>query len=168
MEIEDLDKGISSRNAADIEALKVYAAAFDRSAFKDQFRYEVSMSAFDQAIRDTIIALSTGTLRDRQGKVVGRTIGRYALDNRVWRDKIGNVLDLLNSVVRRFEIAVSTGAIEIHGRGREIETYCIKDHELGQWMDATRAEAIKLFSTVMAEAGLDPLPFSSFRHYSRW
>lgn len=168
LEIEELDKGLPARHAADIEALKVYAGAFDRSAFKDHFHFEMSMSAFDQAIRDTIIVLSTGTLRDREGRVLTRTIGRSALENRSWREKIGNVIDLLNTVVRRFEIAASSGAIEIHGRGRETETYCINDHELGQWMDATRSEALKLFSEVLAEAGLDPLPFGSFRRFPRW
>ena len=168
LEIEELDKGLPARYAADIEALKIYAGAFDRSAFKDHFNFEMSMSAFDQAIRDTIIALSTGTIRDREGRVLSRTIGRSALQNRSWREKIGNVIDLLNTVARRFEIAASSGVIEIHGRGREIETYCIKDHELGEWMDATRSEALKLFSGVLAEAGLDPLPFGSFRRFSRW
>ncbi len=168
LEIEEVDKGMPARQAADIEALKVYAAAFDRSAFKDHFHFEMSMSAFDQAIRDTIVALSTGTLRDREGKVLSRTIGRSALENRSWREKIGNVIDLLNIVVRRFEIAASSGAIEIHGRGRDMETYCINDRELGQWMDATRSEALKLFSEVLAEAGLDPLSFGSFRHFPRW
>lgn len=168
LEIEELDKGLPARHAADIEALKVYAEAFDRSAFKDHFHVEMSMSAFDQAIRDTVIALSTGTLRDREGNVLNRTIGRSALGNRSWRDKIGGVIDLLNTIVRRFEIAASSGAIGIHGRGRELETYCINDHELGYWMDATRAEALKLFSEVLAEAGLDPLPYGPFRHFPRW
>ena len=168
LEIEELDKGLSARYAADIEALKIYASAFDRSAFKDHFNFEMSMSAFDQAIRDTIIALSTGTLRDRDGNVLSRTIGRSALENRSWREKIGSVIDLLNTIVRRFEIAASSGAIEIHGRGSAMETYCINDHQLRQWMDATRLEALKLFSEVLAEAGLDPLPFGSFRHFPRW
>jgi len=168
LEIEELDKGLPARYAADIEALKFYAGAFDRSAFKDHFYGEMSMSAFDQAIRDTVIALSTGTLRDREGKVLSRTIGRSALENRLWREKIGSVIDLLSTIVRRFEIAVSSGAIQIYGRGRELETYCINDHELGHWMDATRSEALKLFSEVLAEAGLDPLPCGSFRHFPRW
>lgn len=167
LEIEELDKGLPARQAADVEALKVYSGAFDRSAFKDHFHAEMSMSAFDQAIRDTVIALSTGTLRDREGNVLSRTIGRSALENRSWRDKIGSVIDLLNTIVRRFEIAASSGAIEIHGRGRELETYCINDRDLGFWMDATRAEALKLFSEVLAEAGLDPLPCGSFRHHPR-
>jgi hypothetical protein len=128
----------------------------------------MSMSAFDQAIRDTVIALSTGTLRDREGEVLSRTIGRSALENRSWREKIGSVIDLLNTIVRRFEIAVSSGAIEIHGRGRELETYCINDHDLGHWMDATRFEALKLFSEVLAEAGIDPPPYGSFRHFPTW
>lgn len=165
LEIEELDKGLPARQASDIEALKIYSGAFDRSAFKDHFLAEMSMSAFDQAIRDTVIALSTGTLRDRDGNVLSRTVGRSALENRAWREKIGNVIDLLNTIVRRFEIAASSGTIEIHGRGRELETYCINDPELGLWMDATRSQALTLFSQVLAEAGLDPLPCGSFRHF---
>jgi len=168
LEIEELDKGLPARQAADIEALKVYAGAFDRSAFKDHFHVEMSMSAFDQAIRDTVIALSTGTLRDRDGNVLSQTLGRSALENRSWSEKIGAVIDLLNTIVRRFEIAASSGAIEIHGRGRELETYCINDRELGLWMDATRSEALRLFSEVLTEAGLDPLPCGSFRCFPRW
>jgi hypothetical protein len=168
LEIEELDKGLPARRAADIEALRVYAGAFDRSAFKDHFHMEMSMSAFDQAIRDTVIALSTGVLRDRDGKVLSQTIGRAALGNRSWREKIGSVIDLLNAVVRRFEVAVSSGVIEIHGRGRELETYFIRDRDLGDWMDATRSQALKLFSEVLAEAGLDPLPCGPFRHHPDW
>lgn len=126
------------------------------------------MSAFDQAIHDSVVALSTGTLRDRYGNVLAQTIGRSALENRSWREKIGAVIDLLNTIVRRFEIAAASGAIEIHGRGRDLETYCINDPELGHWMDATRAEALKLFSEVLAEAGLDPLPCAPFRQFPRW
>lgn len=168
LEIEELDKGLPARHAADIEALKVYSEAFDRSAFKDHFHVEMSMSAFDQAIRDTVITLSTGALRDREGNILKRTIGRSALENRLWRVKIGGVIDLLNTIVRRFEIAISSREIEIYGRGRELETYCINDRELGHWMDATRHEALKLFSEVLAEAGLDPLKLGSFRHFSTW
>lgn len=168
LEIEELDKGLPARQAADIEALKVYVGAFDRSAFKDHFHVEMSMSAFDQAIHDSVVALSTGTLRDRYGNVLAQTIGRSALENRSWREKIGAVIDLLNTIVRRFEIAAASGAIEIHGRGRDLETYCINDPELGHWMDATRAEALKLFSEVLAEAGLDPLPCAPFRQFPRW
>jgi len=168
LEIEELDKGLPARHAADIEALKVYSEAFDRSAFKDHFHVEMSMSAFDQAIRDTVITLSTGTLRDREGNILKRTIGRSALENRLWRVKIGGVIDLLNTIVRRFEIAISSREIEIYGRGRELETYCINDRELGHWMDATRHEALKLFSEVLAEAGLDPLKLGSFRHFPTW
>jgi hypothetical protein len=168
LEIEELNKGLPARLAADIEALKVYAGAFDRPAFKDHFKCEMSMSAFDRAIHDTVIVLSTGTLRDREGKLLRQTIGRSALANRSWSEKIGNVIDLLNVIVRRFEIAVSSGAIIIHGRGCDSETYCIEDHELGNWMDVTRSEALKLFSEVLKEAGLDPLPHDSFRRYPRW
>jgi hypothetical protein len=168
LEIEEIDKGLPSRLAGDIEAIKIYAVAFDRSAFKDHFGCEMSMSAFDRAIRDVIIALSTGTVRDREGNVLASTLGRSTLENRTWREKIGVVIDLLNAIVRRFEIAVAAEEIEIHGRGRELETYCIRDHQLSDWMNSTRSEALGIFSEVLTEAGLDPLPISSFRRYRHW
>lgn len=163
LEIEELEKGLPARQAEDIKALKVYSTAFDRNVFKDQFCSEGRMSAFDQAIRDTMIALSTGTLRDREGKVLSRTIGRSVLENRSWREKIGTVIDLLNTIVRRFEIGESSGAIVIHNRGSRDETYFINDQDLASWMNATRLEAVKLFSEVLAEAGLDPLRSATYR-----
>jgi hypothetical protein len=166
LEIEELDKGFPARRAADIEALKVYSAAFDRSAFKVAFHSEMSMTAFGRAIRDTVIALSTGTLRDREGNVVATTKGRAALDNRSWRERIGLVIDLLNAIARRFEVAVEAKVISVHGGGGEIETYCIRDPTLVSWMDQTRAEALALLSEVLADAGLDPIRHSRFRHHS--
>jgi hypothetical protein len=165
LEIEELDKDLPLRRAGDIEAMKTYAAAFDRSAFKDAFSSEMSMTAFAQAIRDTVIALSTGILRDRDGKVIASTIGRSALDSRSWRERIGLVIDMLNAIARRFELAVDSGAITIHGRGREIETYCVHDHSLLAWMDQTRAEALDILSGILAEAGLDPIRHERFRRH---
>lgn len=165
LEIEEIDKELPKRVADDIDALKVYASAFDRSAFKDAFRCEMSMTAFGRAIRDTIVALSTGVLRDREGHVLATTTGRAALENRSWRLQIGTVIDLLNAIVRRYEVAVESGEISVHNRGNEIETYCVHDARLLSWMDQTREEALDLMSAVLAGAGLDPVRHQRFRHY---
>ncbi len=165
LEIEELDKGLPSRQIADIEALKIYAVSFDRSAFRDEFRAEMSMSAFDQAVRDTVIALTTGSIRDRDGRVLRTTKGRSELNNRSWRERVGLVVDMLNAIARRFQLAVDSGGIAVHGRGREIETYCIHDHEVADWMDRTRAEALELMASVLADAGLDPIRGTRFRRH---
>jgi hypothetical protein len=162
LEIEELQKGFPKQQAADIDALKVLATAFDRNAFTDQFRSEMIMSAFDQAIRDVVIALATGVIRDREGRVLKETMGRSQFHNREWDQKLGVVNVLLNAILARFELAVSSGAIKIHSRGQQIETYCINDHTLADWMDNTRSEALEVFGELLAEAGLDPLPHQRF------
>lgn len=166
VEVENLDRDVPRRLASDIEALKLYAVAFDRPAFKDRFSVEMSMSAFDKAVRDTIVALSTGCLRDSSGKEL-RRIGRAELANRRWRAVLGTILDELSALVRRFDTAVDAGDIEIHNRGATTETYVINNPTVASWMDATRSDVLKMMNDVLAEAGLDPLPPAKFRHWQR-
>lgn len=165
MEIEELDKEFPQKQIADIAALKVYATAFDRNAFKDSFRGEVCMSAFDQAIKDTVLTIATGILRDRDGRILRQTLGRQELHHRAWRDKLGIVLELLNVIVRRFELAVSSNQLRVHGRGQATETYEILDPALADWMNVTRGDVLRIFSGILAEAGLDPLPVPHFRRF---
>lgn len=165
MEIEELDKEFPQKQIADIAALKVYATAFDRNAFKDNFRGEVCMSAFDQAIKDTVLTIATGILRDRDGRILRQTLGRQELHHRAWRDKLGILLELLNVIVRRFELAVSSNQLRVHGRGQATETYEILDPALADWMNVTRGDVLRIFSGILAEAGLDPLPVQHFRRF---
>ena len=165
MEIEELEKGFPRKQREDITALSVYAAAFDRNAFKDDFRGEVCMSAFDQAIKDTALTIATGVLRDRNGRILRQTLGRQELHNRAWRDKLGVILELLNAIVRRFELAVSCNQLRVHGRGQATETYEILDYTLADWMNVTRGDVLGIFSGILAEAGLDPLPVHRFRRF---
>jgi hypothetical protein len=168
LEIVELEKDFQRKHFEDIDAIQTLAIAFDRNAFTDSFRNEMSMSAFDQAIRDVVIALATGIVRDRKGNVVKETRGRSQFHTREWREKLGIVITLLNAILARFELAVSSKSITIHNRGHATETYCINDHALIDWMDSTRSEALGIFGNLLAEAGLDPLPQQGFVNRRRW
>lgn len=167
LEIEELEKDTPKKVARGIEALGVYSRAFDRQAFQVEFQAEMSISGFDRAIVDTIVALTTGVLRDRDGEVLAHTIGRAEFHNGKWKEKIGTVVDLLNSIRRRLKIALGDGVISIHQQNEEHEFFEIKDHALIKWMDVTRTEALALIAHILAEAGLPCLPVPPLRR-DRW
>lgn len=59
-------------NLSDGDALQMMSVVFDRPAFWTPFRDEVSLPAFQQALEDTISALSTGIWRTRDGAKIRR------------------------------------------------------------------------------------------------
>ena len=89
------------------------------------------MSAFDQAINDTVLIIAMGILRDRDGRILRQTLGRLALHNRAWRDTLGTVLGVLNVIVSCFDLAVTSNQLPVHGCGRATGTYEILDYGLG-------------------------------------
>lgn len=58
--------------ASEAEGLRLIARLFDRPAFQTAFNYESSLSAFRQALTNTIEALNTGLWRARDGALITR------------------------------------------------------------------------------------------------
>ncbi len=53
------------------------------------------MEAFDEAIEDTIIAINTGTLRARDGKILHKSYGKAFLNDPVLKQNMDVIVDLL-------------------------------------------------------------------------
>lgn len=144
---------------SDSDLIRFFAQCFDRPAFQDHFRQEGSMEAFDKAIEDTITAINTGCLRSRDGAILAKGKGKAFLRNSSWRDKLDAIVDLLRAIRSRYDLALKGGQIHVsRGDGRE-EWYCIHDHGVAAWMDATRAEALEILGEVCNEAGVRPPRF---------
>ncbi len=146
----------------DVELIRFFAQCFDRPAFQDPFMQEGSMEAFDKAIEDTITAINTGCLRARDGAVLGQARGKAFLTNRHWRDKMDAIVDVLRAIRSRYSLAVRDGQIHVSHHGQQ-DFYCIHDHAIAEWMDASRAEALRLFAEVCEDAGIQPPTFPRWR-----
>ena len=162
LEVEATSSAIAD-SKEDVDLIVFFAQCFDRPAFQDPFRQEGSMEAFDRAIEDTIAALNTGCLRSRDGTVLARAKGKAYLKNPDWRQKMDAVVDLLRAIRSRYEFAVRSGQIHVSDRTDGDAFYCIHDPEIADWMDASRAQALQLFSEICQEAGVQAPVFP--RHF---
>lgn len=147
----------------DEDLVRFYAQCFDRPAFQDPFREEMSTEAFDRAIEDTITAVNTGTLRSRDGAVLAQAKGKAYLRNAEWRQRMDVVVDLLRAMGSRYDSAVRLGEVTTRwipdGRGWYYNWGYIWDHGLCGWMDATRSQAMAELAAVCREAGVQPPVF---------
>ena len=127
------------------------------------------MEAFDRAIADTITAINTGSLRARDGTILAQAKGKSCLSNHEWREKMDTVVDLLRAIRSRYSLAVQTGQIHLGSEYEGQQFYDIRNEQVADWMDSTRAEIIQLFSGLCEEAGIPPLHFPrSFRSWHHW
>lgn len=137
---------------SDVEIIQFYSTCFDRPAFQDYFAQEASIEAFDQALEDTIIALNTGTLRDRNGTVLRQSKGKSYIENTKWRDQISLMVDLLRTMRGRYNLAVKQGDIRLQSRNKNY--YDIVNRELYEWFDKSRQQLLELFGRVCIESGV--------------
>jgi len=144
---------------SDVELLRFFTQCLDRPAFQDPFQQEGSIEDFDRAIEDTIVALNTGCLRDRQGHVLSQAKGKAFLRRHGWRRQMDAVVDLLRAIRSRYDQALKTGEIHVNPQPGEREFYVFNNREVAVWMDETRAQVIALFSNLCVEAGLQGLQF---------
>lgn len=149
----------------DKDLIKFFVQCFDRPAFQDDIRQEGRMEDFDKAIEDTIIALTTGVLRTRDGAILKQMGGKSAIQNPLWREKLDTIADMLNSIRRRLKVAEAGGAYTKYDSGEDV-IYCFSDYELGEWFNLTREEILKVLSSICKEAGLNELRFPRRRY--RW
>ena len=153
---------LSQANIEDKEIIKFFAKCFDRPAFQHPIVQEGNMENFEKAIEDTIIALNTGVLRDRDGQILRSSEGKSSIVNPSWRTKIDTIVDMLVAISHRLLIAKQDRVYWQQGHG----LYCFNDRDIQEWFDATRFEIIKIFSSICEEAGLSGLQFP--RHRYRW
>lgn len=148
------------RNAVDdLEIIRFFAQCFDRPAFQDHFHQEGSTEAFDQAMEDTLVAINTGCLRSRDGRVLSQLWGKSFLSNPDWRQQMDVIADLLRAIRSRYADAKRTGSIHVNAHDDGTELYCINDRRVADWMDETRTQIIDLLAGVCKAAGITPLVF---------
>jgi hypothetical protein len=171
LEIENLSPKAASSSDEDTDLIRFYSQCFDRPAFQDPFIQEGSMEAFDKAISDTITAINTGALRSRDGTILAQAKGKSFLSNHEWREKMDTIVDLLRAIRSRYILAVQTGQIHLGSENQQGQQfYVIRNMQVADWMDSTRAEVIDLFNGLCKDVGIPPLRFLPFfgRRSHRW
>jgi hypothetical protein len=143
--LELVRPGAGSRTyKADVELLKFYAVCLDRPAFQDRFaRSEEHLAHFDKAIEDTITAINTGVLYNRDGRLLKRARGKIYLSNPLWREKMDAIVSLLRAIRMRFR------TLSFYRSGVELT-------DVARWMDRTRLEILRIFAELCREAGITP------------
>lgn len=149
----------------DIDLIRFYATCFNRSAFQDEVRQEGSIEDFEQAIDDTIIALNTGVLKDRNGNIIKESKGIFEVANSEWRDKLALIMDMLVVMRRRLKYARDEQLYHTNMGYNGISFYVFHDHDFADWFDASRFDLINIFSSICEEAGLQTFHFPRKRHW---
>jgi len=150
----------------DKKLIAYFAQCLDRPAFRIYFHQELSFSAFDQAMEDTLIALNTGYWRTRDGTLIERSKGKACIINRDWRAKIERITEIIENIRKRFHELFGLNEMLFHLRGprgmyhRGLEDFMEgfrHDPDLGGWMDKKRQEAIEIMNSLLEENGMQPL-----------
>lgn len=148
-------------NDSDKEIIRFVAKCFDRPVFQDRFIQERSIEDFDKAIEDTITAINTGSLKNRDGKnlVMGR--GKTELSSSTYRKEMDNIVKLLRKIRKIYLEKVNSGEIHLSPRipPRGECFYCINNQELADWFDEMRKEVLKKVNFLLEKEKIYPLDF---------
>jgi len=148
----------------DKELVLFYAQCLDRPAFRTHFHEEMSFSAFDQAMEDTLLALNTGYWRTRDGVVINRAEGKVSVVQPTWREKLDRIAEIIEEVRARFHDAMGFNEMlyglrhrGYRGMSSEMEmmmdSHFRHDRTLAAWMDEKRNQAIETLNSILAEVG---------------
>ena len=147
----------------DVELLKFFVQCFDRPAFHDDIHQEGRMEDFDKALEDTMIALNTGVLYSRDGRILRRAEGKTAMRNSEWREKLDAIADMLAAMRRRLSIAEKE-KLFYRDPNNQMGWYIFYDFELGEWFNVTRIQIMNLLSDMCEEASLPSIHFAKRRY----
>ena len=75
------------------------------------------------------------------------------------------IVDLLRAIRERYAVAINKKGIHLGQEHDGRQGYCIHDHDLPLWFDATRSEILKLFNEICQEAKLKPLCFPRAKRF---
>jgi len=133
-----------------IHTLTTLQTAFSRPAFSTPFMSEERDTDFLQALKDTLEAINTGRLMDRQGNIVRSSPPYTSLRNETWKKKIASVENTLEELRSKFTDGMSKGVVH-----QEYMRVVVSDYALLQYLDKYRIEALRTINEVLVEAGLD-------------
>jgi hypothetical protein len=143
---------LNVQNAYDLDkmTLELYAHAFSRPAFQDAFHDE-NPDDFLQAIKDTIRALNTGELLDRETRhVIRKAIGgRRTINQAAWRRACDTIYGRLRELKDAFQAGLQDGEIKKQGR------YLQFTPRLKLRLETLRSSCLVDLNAVLSLAGLD-------------
>jgi hypothetical protein len=152
-----------------LQRVRLYRVAFDRPAFKDSFAAEQSLDSFDKAIEDTIVAIATGMVRDREGRELEKLDrgGKSYLTK--WISEMNEVTDALDRLRTKYREGEERGLFRFFEHGGWINNPDW-DPKFSTEIDDLTVEAIEKMNVVLANARVDLLPTVLKRppHRARW
>jgi hypothetical protein len=143
-----------------------YAQCLDRPAFRTHFHAEMSFSAFDKAMEDTLVAFNTGYWRTRDGTLIERARGKVHIVHPPWRESVERIVETIEDIRTRFREAAGfnrmpydlprqyVGEFELEQR---LERRFRGGHDMDDWMDTKRQECVKIMNKLLQEIGHQPL-----------
>lgn len=152
----------------DKDMILFYVQCLDRPAFRTHFHQEMSFSAFDRAMEDTLLALNTGYWRTRDGAIIDRAKGKSYLIHPEWRDNLDRIATIIEEIRSKFHDAMGLNRMlynmrftsnhrSLHEMEMRMEERFRYDIPFGSWMDDKRNEAIVILNTILVEIGNPPL-----------
>jgi hypothetical protein len=139
----------------DNDVLQFMAAVFDRSAFRTPFYQESSLPAFQQAIIDTIGALSTGVWRTRDGDEIRRIPSVHNLRDMKIRATLEKVVRHVDDLRRIFLTGLRKGEIRPCGCGDPNCPTFVLSPSIADQLDAARRKMLTMFRSVYAPFNVD-------------
>jgi hypothetical protein len=128
--------------------LSLMAAVFDRPAFRTPFELECSLPAFQQAIEDTISALSTGIWKTRDGTEIRRLPSLHHIKDKDVRKGVMRTVRQVDELRRIFVRRLRDGSITHCNCGdANCPTFMLQPGVSVQ-LDAARSRALETFRLV--------------------
>jgi hypothetical protein len=149
----------------DKELILFYAQCLDRPAFRTYFHNEMSFSAFDRAMEDTLLAINTGYWRTRDGAIIDRAKGKSYIVHASWRDKLDKITKLIEEIRSEFQKAAGfirmLYELDLPMPHRNIEMIMERrfrgDRNFGRRVDEKRNKALMLMNSMLKEIDHQPL-----------
>ncbi len=142
---------LNVRDSFDLDklTLELYAHAFSRPAFQDALHDE-NADDFLQAIKDSIRALNTGELLDRETRhVIRRALGgRRTIHDDSWRKACDSIYLRLQELKIEFQKGLQDGSIVQHG-------FCLQiRQQVKQRLETLRSSSVADLNAILSLAGL--------------
>lgn len=129
----------------DEQALGMLARAFERPAFRTPFQQESNLTAFLQAVEDTIRVLSTGIWQTREGVEIHRLPSLHHIRDPSIRSDLEATVRELDHLRRRFKALLATGAIKPCGCGQSSCPVFNLTDAAAEEMDSARDRVLAAF-----------------------
>lgn len=139
---------IRNHTPSDLETIRQFYQAMDRYAFRVAMHLEEPREFF-QALSDTRIAITTGTIRLSDGQKITQVKGKSLLQDSNARSTFDKVADLLFLMESTWNAAIQDGRVR--------DRVASSDESLLTFMDDTRNQIIEIANLVFVQYGLSPL-----------